>query len=94
MIDRFGHLACTARGTLARPALFLECEVQAFGEAAEGKRRATKGGVLLGQPSKFLATMRTVICHKVRPLRSSRAFEFDDIHTGHNAPSHRTVPAF
>ena len=63
MIDRLGHLACTARGTLARPALFLECEVQAFGEASEGKRRPTKGGVLLGQPSKFLATMRTVICH-------------------------------
>jgi hypothetical protein len=48
MVDRLGHLACTARGTLARPALFLECEVQAFGEASEGKRRATKGGVLLG----------------------------------------------
>jgi hypothetical protein len=77
-------LACA----LTQPAFFLEREVQAFRQAAEGQRRATERSVLLGEPGKFLAAMRTVISHKHGPLRSSRAFEFDDIHTGYNEYRH------
>jgi len=32
------------------------------------------------QPGKFLATVRTLICHKQDPLRSPEAFAFHDIH--------------
>jgi hypothetical protein len=90
-MSRVGCLEGSPRRTLTRAALFLKRHVQSFGKAAESQRRATKGGVLLGQPGKFLATVRTVICHKERPLRSSRAFEADHIHTGHNARSVKTV---
>jgi len=92
MADRLCSFAWITRRPLTCPSFLLERKIQAFRKTAEGQRRAAKGGVLLGQPGKFLATVRTVICHKERPLRSSRAFESDHIHTGHNARSRRTVP--
>src|SRR4029079_4358899 len=60
-------------------------------EAAEREGGAPQRGVLLGQPGQFLATARTVISHTHSPFRSSRTFERDDIHTGHNECSRRTV---
>src|SRR4029079_7079680 len=60
-------------------------------EAAEREGGAPQRGVLLGQPGQFLATARTVISHTHSPFRSSRTFERDDIHTGHNECGRRTV---
>jgi hypothetical protein len=79
--DCFGDISSLR--PLAQPAFFLKREVQAFRQAAEGQRRAPKRGVFLPEPGEFLAAMRTVISHKYGPLPSSRAFEFDDIHTGY-----------
>jgi hypothetical protein len=94
MADRLCSFAWITRRTLTCPSFLLERKIQAFRKTAEGQRRAAKGGVLLGQPGQFLATVRTVICHKERPLRSSRGFESDHIHTGHNARSCRIVRRF
>jgi hypothetical protein len=89
--DGIGRLARHNGCTLLSPPFLLEGKVQPLGKAAEGQRGATKRSVFLGQSCKFLATTRTVICHKERPLRSSRVFESDHIHTGHNARSCRSV---
>jgi hypothetical protein len=44
------------------------------------------------QPGQFLATVRTLICHKQGPLRSPAGFRRCDIHTRDNADSRPTVP--
>ncbi len=91
-----GQLIASAasRGPFARwlqSAFFLERDVQPLRQPTECERRTAKRRVLFLQASEFLATMRAVISHKQGPLRSSRTFEFDDVHTGHNERNRRTV---
>ena len=90
---RFECFCCVASATrsLTQSAFFLQREVQAFRKATEGQRRAPKRGVLFGEPGELLATMRTVISHKHGPLRNTRTFKFENIHTGHNECSQGTV---
>jgi hypothetical protein len=82
-VNSFRRLPSAGR-TLTQSAFFLKCHVQPFCEAAEREGGTPQRGVLLGQSCEFLATTRTVISHKHSPFRSSRTFEGNDIHTGHN----------
>jgi hypothetical protein len=90
-VDTVGRLA-SARRTLTESAFFLKGQIQAFREPAKREGGTPERDIFLGQPCEFLATTRTVISHKHSPFRSSRTFERDDIHTGHNEMQPETVP--
>ena len=53
---------------LTQSPFFLQREIQALREAAEGQGGATKRRILFGQSVQFLATTRTVICHTKSPF--------------------------
>jgi hypothetical protein len=76
---------------LAGAPLFQKRRVEPLRKAAERHGGAPQRSVFLGQPGKFLATVRTLICHIQGPLRRLGAFGFDGFHTRDNAGGTRSV---
>ena len=89
--SRFDCIAGRRVPRLAGAALLEKRGVEPLRKAAERHGSPPQRGVLLGQPGKFFATVRTLICHIQGPLRRLGAFGFDGFHTRDNAGGARSV---